>query len=117
MADLTTGTIPIATGTHQIDDGPLSEDGAGGVVLLAPTGATTETYLQVSNGSSTVVLGAIDASHTYVVAFGAALNLSSDTAITVSTLQAFADDAAAAAGGVPVQGLYRTASVVKVRVA
>jgi hypothetical protein len=29
----------------------------------------------------------------------------------------FADDAAAAAGGVPVNGIYRTASVLKVRVA
>ena len=32
-------------------------------------------------------------------------------------LGSFADDAAAAAGGVPVGGLYRTASAVKVRVA
>lgn len=34
-----------------------------------------------------------------------------------ATLADFADDAAAAAGGVPVTGLYRTGSAVKVRVA
>ena len=33
------------------------------------------------------------------------------------TLGSYADDAAAAAGGVPVGGLYRTASAVQVRVA
>jgi hypothetical protein len=34
----------------------------------------------------------------------------------IAALSEFADDAAAAAGGVPVNGLYHTASVVKQRV-
>jgi hypothetical protein len=37
--------------------------------------------------------------------------------IVMGGLESFADDAAAAAGGVPVNGLYRTASAVKIRVA
>lgn len=37
--------------------------------------------------------------------------------VVIRGLQAFADDAAAEAGGVPVGGLYRTASAIKIRVA
>jgi hypothetical protein len=36
---------------------------------------------------------------------------------TVAGIPAYADDAAAAAGGVPVNGIYRTASALKIRVA
>jgi len=39
------------------------------------------------------------------------------TAILGSGLPNYADDAAAATGGIPVGGLYRTSSAVKVRVA
>jgi len=40
-----------------------------------------------------------------------------ETATDYAALADYADDTAAASGGVPVGGLYRTASAVKVRVA
>lgn len=43
-------------------------------------------------------------------------NVFNDSGFAVSTLRDFADDAAAAAGGVPIGGMYRNASVVQIRV-
>jgi hypothetical protein len=43
-------------------------------------------------------------------------NVFNDSGFAVSTLSDFANDAAAAAGGVPIGGMYRNASVVQIRV-
>jgi hypothetical protein len=43
-------------------------------------------------------------------------NVFNDSGFAVSTLSNFANDAAAAAGGVPIGGMYRNASVVQIRV-
>ncbi len=108
--------MPIATGTHQIDDGPLVETGTGGLQLEGPTGAVAETFFAVINGTSNVYVGAIDGTGGYLSSIGVPLVISSDVAVQVS-LGDYANDAAAATAGVPIDGLYRTASVVKVRVA
>ncbi len=67
-----------------------------------------------------IVLAADSIGLTAVVADGSVL-LSPDGAgtvqIPIASVDDHIDDAAAAVGGVPVGGLYRTASVLKIRVA
>ncbi len=60
MADLIIGKMPIATGAKQVDDGPLSEDGSGGLILNNPTGTVLETYFTVTVGASNISIGALD---------------------------------------------------------
>lgn len=63
--------------------------------------ATSSNNILISDGAGNIKL-TIDSAHIFTLTNG---------------LQDFADDAAAAVGGIPVNGLYRTASVVKIRVA
>jgi len=62
--------------------------------------ATSSNNILISDGQGNLKL-TIDSSHIFTLTNG---------------LQEFADDAAAAVGGIPINGLYRTASVVKIRV-
>lgn len=78
--------------------------GSNNVVIGGNNGAsiaTSSNNILISDGQGNLKL-TIDANHIFTITNG---------------LQEYADDAAASVGGIPVGGLYRTASVVKIRVA
>ena len=95
---------------------PLREDGTGGVVLDPPAGATTESYFGVTNGGVGTYLGAIDGEFGYASAFGGRLVLQGQPGVGINGVLNFADDTAAAAGGLDVGTIYRTGSILKIRV-
>jgi uncharacterized delta-60 repeat protein len=71
-------------------------------------------YDAVGNGTNTVTIGNNDITDTYLKG-----TLRASTAILaqVSSSYNFADDAAAATGGVPLGGLYHTSGTIKIRLA
>ena len=71
-------------------------------------------YNAVGNGTNTVTIGNNDITDTYLKG-----TLRASTAILaqVSSSYNFADDAAAASGGVPLGGLYHTSGTIKIRLA
>ena len=92
-----------------------------GLEVYAPSGATT-LFVSMSASSGSVSPVAANASLT-VNANGTGtltLGASTNSAVKVPNVQAassYANDAAAAGGGVPIGGLYRNGSVVQIRVA
>lgn len=103
-------------GVIDIIAGVVHGDGTGGPVLLE--GGRT-------NGSGTAGSASLLGGAAFGTGNGGNVNISGGVGgaggiqghILLDAIQNFADDAAAAAGGVPITGLYRTASVIKIRMA
>ncbi len=90
--------------------------GNGGVALLGAGRANDGSGgdAQVSAGTS---FGGNGNGGNTILTYGLKSGSGVDGAIKIDpTLKDFADDTAAAAGGIPITGLYRTASVLKIRV-
>lgn len=87
------------------------EDTTGGVVYSAPIEPNQIKPCFMVVSPSNVLLGLLDTDGTTVIALDGA------TTLAAAMATEYADDAAAAAGGVAVGGLYQTAGVVHVRVA
>jgi len=126
------GLIQLAGGTTKANGIAFGNDtylfrAASGFLRLAHA---TDANMQVISGSVATVLRAtaagvcvIGTTTAHGIAFRTSdtdrLSISATGAISipVAAIPAFADDAAAATGGVPVGGLYRTASALKIRAA
>jgi len=135
-AAITTGTGSTYLGTYSGGIGTCTGDyntGCGSNSLLNMSSGSYNIGLghsagsSITTGSYNVVIGSNNgasiatSSNNILIADGQGnLKLTIDSAhifTLTNGLQEFADDAAAAVGGIPVNGLYRTASAVKIRVA
>lgn len=87
------------------------EDTTGGVEYVAPVEPNQVKLCYMVVSPSNVLLGLLDTDGETIVALDGAATLAAAMATE------YADDAAAAAGGVAVGGVYHTAGVVHVRVA
>ena len=86
------------------------------IAALQTTDTGNEEAITALQDADVVLTAAIEALETDVAAIEADVT-ALQTATNWSALVNYADDAAAATGGVPVGSLYRTNSIVKVRVA
>jgi hypothetical protein len=89
----------------------------GGLVYLGSDGAASfaDGGISLNADSSVSCDGNLTAAK--LIATSGGLDVTGAAKITIGSVEAYADDAAAAVGGVPVGGIYRTASALKIRAA
>jgi hypothetical protein len=103
----------LAAASEGLTNGRVLADGRGITITYGSGTATISHPIEVDGGEATFLL---TGDTNLILPTIGTVATTADIAAYIASAQDYANDAAAAAGGVPIGGIYRTASALKVRV-